>query len=496
MPTSKRIAIIDIGSNSCRLVVYRDSSRAPLTLFNEKVMCGLGRGITATGRLNPEGRRSAIANLGRFRALTHAMNVCETLIYATAAVRDAEDGASFVSEAERVMGQPVQVIPGTEEARLSALGVLSAIPDADGIVGDLGGGSLELIDVAGGKLGERISLPIGPLRLMDAADNSVRRGAAMIKRALQDVPWLSSLNGRNFYAVGGAWRTLARMMMEQRHYPLHIIHHYSLPANTAASFFQRIHRMDRDTIRRRPDVSRRRADTLPWAAMVYEQLFAVANPSNIIFSAAGLREGALFDRLLPGVRTQDPLMASCETLVSDSRFALSHTELMRFVEPLLPIEDAETRRLAEAACRLSDIAWTEHPDYRVVQAYRRVLQAQLTGIDHPGRAFLATTIAMRYGASRDALPDTVPTQLLLPAQLRMASAVGVALRLGYLLSGGAPGVLDNVSLTVDGMLLTLTLPTDGSVVLGDAVYRRLEALGRILDVTTRIVPEVGVVPAK
>lgn len=496
MPTSKRIAIIDIGSNSCRLVVYRDSSRAPLTLFNEKIMCGLGRGITTTGRLNPEGRRSAIANLGRFKALTQAMNVCETLIYATAATRDAEDGPSFVAEAERVMGLPVTVIPGTEEARLSALGVLSAIPDADGVVGDLGGGSLELIDVADGALGERISLPIGPLRMMDVAEQSVRRGAGLIKKALQDVPWLHQLEGRNFYAVGGAWRTLARMMMEQRHYPLHIIHHYSVPAATAASFFQRIHRMDREAIRRRPDVSRRRADTLPWAALVYEQLFAVAKPANVVFSAAGLREGALFDRLHPAVRGQDPLMASCETLVGDSRFALNPAELMRFVAPLLPPGDTVLQRLAEAACRLSDIAWTEHPDYRVELAYRRVLQAQLTGIDHPGRAFLATAIAMRYGANRDALPDTVPTQLLPPAHLQMAAAVGIALRLGYLLSGGAPGVLGHVTLAVDGDLLTLSLPTDGSVVLGDAVYRRLEALGKVLEVTTRIVPDVGVVPAK
>ncbi|GFZ80040.1 Ppx/GppA family phosphatase [Elstera cyanobacteriorum] len=496
MPTSKRIAIIDIGSNSCRLVVYRDSSRAPLTLFNEKVMCGLGRGITATGRLNPEGRRSAIANLGRFKALTQAMNVCETLIYATAATRDAEDGPSFVAEAERVMGLPVTVIPGDEEARLSALGVLSAIPEAEGVVGDLGGGSLELIDVSRGTLGDRISLPIGPLRMMDAAENSVRRGAGLIKKALQGVEWLPRLEGRDFYAVGGAWRTLARMMMEQRHYPLHIIHHYSVPAATAASFFQRIHRMDRDTIRRRPDVSRRRADTLPWAALIYEQLFALAKPANIIFSAAGLREGALYDRLHPAVRGTDPLMASCETLVGDSRFALAHTELLRFVAPLLPKDDARLLRLTEAACRLSDIAWTEHPDYRVALAYRRVLQAQLTGIDHAGRAFLAAAIALRYGASRDALPDTIPAQLLTPQELRVASAVGVALRLGYLLSGGAPGVLDHVSLSVDADLLTLSLPTDGSVVLGDAVHRRIEALGKILEAATRIVPETGVVPAK
>jgi exopolyphosphatase/guanosine-5'-triphosphate,3'-diphosphate pyrophosphatase len=486
MPTSKRVAIIDIGSNSIRLVVYRDSSRAPLSLFNEKVMCGLGRGLAASGRLNPEGREQALVNLARFRVLADHMRVCETLIVATAAVRDAVDGPAFVADMERVTGLKVKVISGQEEARLSALGLLSAIPDADGVVGDLGGGSLELVDVAGGKVGKLTSLPLGALRILDESGGSPRRAANLIKKQLKSLPWIGQLKGRDFYAVGGAWRALARMLMDHRHYPLHIIHNYAVPAEAAAGFFTKIHRLDKDGLKKLPNVSRRRLDALPYAALVFEQLAAVAEPRQIVFSAAGLREGVLFDLLPPSHREIDPLMAGAQALAGPPRFELGYGELLEFVRPLLRA-DARILRLAEAACRLSDIAWTEHPDYRAAQAYRRVLQLPVNGIDHGGRAFLAYAVALRYGASLTDLPDGTAQLLLSADDLRQAGALGVGLRLGYLLSGGAPGELGQCALTPANGELMLKLPSDGSVVLGDSVYRRLENLGRILDLPTRII---------
>ncbi len=486
MPSRKRIAIIDIGSNSIRLVVYRDSSRSPLTMFNEKVMCGLGRGIAATGRLNPEGRRSAIVNIKRFKALVDHMDVADTLIYATAAVRDAIDGPEFVAEVEQETGLRLTVISGQEEARLSALGVLSAIPWADGFVGDLGGGSLELIDVAGGKPGKMVSLHLGPLRLMDKADGSLRKAANIIRKELQDLPWIDRLEGRDFYAVGGAWRALARLLMDHRHYPLHIIHHYAVPAEDAAAYFTKIHRMDRDALKKVPNVSRRRSDALPWAALVFEQVFQVAKPARIVFSAFGLREGALFDKLGPALRKQDPLLAGCLAMRGDSRFELPHSELLAFIRPILGLADPETLRLAEAACIVSDIAWTEHPDYRAEQAYRKVMWLPMPGMDHRARAFLAYAIALRYGATLNSLPDGTARLLLNEADIRTAGAIGVGLRLGYLLSGGAPGVLPETPLTIANGVITLHLPTDGSVVPGDAVNRRMDSLAKILGLTAKV----------
>lgn len=489
----RRYAVVDIGSNSIRLVVYQGITRAPLLLFNEKVMCGLGRGIARSGRLNDEGVAMALANLARFRALVGAMRVAEIEVLATAAVREAANGPDFIAEVKRVSGLDVRVISGGEEAQLSALGVLSATPDADGVVGDLGGGSLELVDVSNGVMGAHVTLPLGPLRLSDMAEGSIRRARTIVDKQLRTVDWLDRLGGRTFYAVGGAWRMLARLFMELEDYPLHIIHHYELSAERVGGLLTRAGRIDRDSLKSLPNLSRRRFDTLPWASLVLSRLFQVAGPSSLAFSAFGLREGCLFQRLSRAEQARDPLLAGCATLIGRGRFELEADELGDFMSVLLADVDAQSTRLAYAACILSDIAWTEHPDYRAAQAYRRVLLAPLIGVDHRERAFLALAIAVRYGAVLEELPDRVAAALLSPESIKLATEIGLALRLGYILSGGAPGVLGRAWLgrVSDGgeERLVLRLPTDGSMVPGDAVNRRVEALGRSLGVGAAI--EVG-----
>jgi exopolyphosphatase/guanosine-5'-triphosphate,3'-diphosphate pyrophosphatase len=487
-PRTERFAVVDIGSNSIRLVVYEHGGRAPLPIFNEKVMCGLGRGVAATGRLPAEGVAMALANLVRFQSLIEAMGATRTVAVATAAVREAVNGPDFVAEIKRRTGIAVRVVSGTEEARLSALGVLSGIPAADGMMGDLGGGSLEVVDLAAGRVGNQVTLPLGPLRLIDTADNNLRRGRAVIERELGSLPWLGSLRNRTFYAVGGAWRMLARILMDHQRYPLHIIHHYTVSGAEAQEFLQRFEKMSKDDLRKLPNLSRRRSDTLPWAAMVLERLLAMAPPRQLVFSAFGLREGVLFDRLDEEARRADPLLAGAETVARAGRFDFSAEELFAFILPLLKGRTAETQRLARAACLLSDIAWAEHPDYRAEQAYFRVLRLPLVGIDHAGRAFLALAIEARYGGDRPVLAIDTARQLLEPSLQQLATAVGLGLRLAYTLSGGAPGVLAECHLEIAEQTLVLTLEGDGAVVVGDAVIRRLDGLAKIMNLAFRIAP--------
>jgi exopolyphosphatase/guanosine-5'-triphosphate,3'-diphosphate pyrophosphatase len=494
-----RRAVIDIGSNSIRLVVYQDGGRAPLQLFNEKVLCGLGRGLAATGNLAPEGVAMATANLARFKSLVAAMEVKQVEVVATAAVRDARNGPAFVSDVVRRTGFKVRVLSGGDEARLSALGVVSGMPDAFGVMGDLGGGSLELVELAAGKLGRHVTLPLGPLRLMDRAGGNLRRGRAIVEAELASLTWLRHLRGRSFYAVGGAWRMLARILMDHQRYPLHIIHNYRVTASEAKLFLERFEKLGRDDLKKLPYVSRRRGDTLPWAALVMNRLFEVALPKHLVFSAFGLREGCLFDRLPARERAQDPLIAGCRATAQGGRFAAAADELFDFMAPLIEAGRAPARppaRLVQAACLLSDIAWTDHPDYRAEHGFHRVLTLPLVGIDHAGRGFLATAIAARHGADfQDALLE--PARALLePPALRAAHVVGLALRLAFTLSGGAPGVLAECGLKLHDDAVVLTLPASGSVVIGDAVLRRLDALARGLGFAPQIVCDEAVAAAE
>ena len=299
-----RIAVVDVGSNSLRLVVFERLGATLMPLLNEKVMCALGRGIAASGRLNPEGTELAFANLQRFVALARALGVDHLAIIATAAVREAADGRAFAAEVERQCGVPVRIVEGGEEARLSAAGVLAGIREADGVVADLGGGSVELVRVAGGAggphIGTAISLPLGPLRLAELGDNR-KAIVETIERGLAGAPVLREAAGKSLYLVGGAWRALARLHMEQTHYPLHIIHEYAIARRPAEAFLDIVAGQSRRSLERVTAISRRRLEAVPVAATILRRLIAAGRPERIVFSAFGLREGYAYG-LLPTER--------------------------------------------------------------------------------------------------------------------------------------------------------------------------------------------------
>src|SRR6266849_8357077 len=327
MAPRDRIAVIDIGSNSLRLVVYDRIGRSPLALFNEKVMCGLGRGLERSGRLNPDAIAPALENLQRFVALARAVGVARLDIIATAAVRDASDGRAFVAEATRRCGVAVDVLDGAAEGRLSALGVIAGIPQADGIVGDLGGGSVELIPVDLGQVGEGATLPLGPLRLAEYSDDE-KRLREIVDGQLASIPWLRRYRGRSFYLVGGAWRALARIHMDQVKYPLHIIQNYVVPRGDAEQIFRFISRLSRKSLEKVAALSKKRIEAVPLAAFVLSRIVDAIQPDRLVFSAYGLREGHLYDLLPDAERKQDPLLVACATMAQASpRFGITGDEL-------------------------------------------------------------------------------------------------------------------------------------------------------------------------
>lgn len=484
----RRLAVIDVGSNSIRLVVFDELGRAPLSVFNERVMCGLGRELAKTGCLHPGGVKLALDNLARFTRLLQGMHVDRVDVLATAAVREAQDGPAFVDRVKRRCNLDVTVIDGSEEARLSALGVLSGLPGADGVVGDQGGGSLELVGLDQGRLRDQVSLPLGPFRLMEipGGRDAVR---AHIAAQLDAQGWLQAWRGRTLYPVGGAWRTLARIDMDNRGHPLHIIQNYSVRPGDLAAVAGLIARQGKSSLARMNAVSKRRSETLPYAAMVLEALVARLQPEAVVFSAFGLREGHLFDLLSEEDKAVDPLLAACADIARRlGRFG--HAELIAaWTASLFDEGDEDFDRLRRAGCLLSDIAWSEHPDYRAEHARLRVLRLPIVGVDHPGRALLAAALAVRYGGDLGD-SETEPSLCLLDeGERNRANRLGLALRLAHTLSGGAAELLERTALVRDGAELVLVLPTDEAALSGHVVQRRLNALASAFGVTGRIAVE-------
>jgi exopolyphosphatase/guanosine-5'-triphosphate,3'-diphosphate pyrophosphatase len=476
-------------------VVFERLGSVLFPLLNEKVMCALGRGIASTGRLNPHGVTLALDNLRRFVALARALEVEHLAVLATAAVRDAIDGQSFAAEVERQCRVSVKIIEGAEEARLAATGVLAGIPDADGLIGDLGGGSVELVRIGAeissrtgeiGRIGQGVTLPLGPLRLAELGDN-VRAISEAAERALAPAAVLCAVPGKNLYLVGGAPRALARLHMDHTHYPLHIVHQYTIGRREAEAFFDIIGRQSLKSLERIATIPRKRLELVPSAALVLRKLVAIAAPQRVIFSAFGLREGYAYGLIPAPEQERDPLIASCAAIARrQSRFRLEGDRLQEWTAPLFPNQSQGTQRIHRAACWLSDLAWSEHPDYRAEQAFTRSLRMPFPGITHGDRVYLAAVLHTRYGGATDDAVKEPTRHLLNERAAEEVRTLGLALRLAYTLCGGTIDLLFETRLYLEAGNLILEIPSAGSLFLGEAVQRRLEALAKSIGISPTV----------
>jgi exopolyphosphatase / guanosine-5'-triphosphate,3'-diphosphate pyrophosphatase len=479
------IAVIDIGSNSVRLVVYEGLARSLTPIFNEKVLAGLGREVLSTGLLATDAVQKAMAALTRFRALCDAMRVGKVWAIATAACRDARNGPAFIVQAEKTCGVAVAVLSGRREAELSALGIISGIHQPDGIVGDLGGGSLELTDVSGTKLKSGVTLPLGGLALQDLSAKSLAKAEKIARDALSSLDLLKAGRGRDFYAVGGTWRSLTRLHMRQTGYPLHVTHGYVIPASEALEFSSLVRRVDPETLSKIEIVATARRPLLSYAALVLEHIMRIAKPRRVVVSALGVREGLLYSMLTDKEKKRDALIAAAQELnVLRSRSPRHGEELAGWIDRLMATsgieETAEEKRLRHAACLLADIGWRAHPDYRGEQSLNVISNAAFVGVDHPGRVFIALAVFFRHvGIAGDELSPHL-RELATARMIDRARVLGAAMRVAYLVSGAMPGVLPHTPLVVERGRLKLKLGGKHRDLAGERVFARLRQLARLV----------------
>ena len=481
------VAVIDIGSNSVRLVVYEQMARSLVSVFNEKTLCGLGREVQSTGLLAPDAVDKALTSLKRFHALCKIQRVGRVHAIATAACRDASNGPDFITRAERICGVPIEILSGPREAKLSALGVISGIHRPDGIVGDLGGGSLELVDVRGHRIRGGVTLPLGSLALQDLAHKSLKRAERIVEGELSELPRLKAGRGRTFYAVGGTWRALARIHILQSGYPMKVMHGYSIPAPDALIFAQRLRRLAAaDMLANIEAVAEARRPLLTYAALVLEHIIRWANPKTITFSTFGVREGLLYSMLPEAERARDGLLCAAQTLNELlSRSARHAQELIEWTDRLARVihlrETEEDRRLRHTACLLSDIAWRVHPDHRGEQTLELIINGNFGSITHQGRAFVALSVFFRYvGLSEENQPPVIIQDQVMPAMLERARVLGAAFRVAHLISAARPGVLPATHFRSKGRKLMLVFEHQMVDLVADRVGSRFKQLARLI----------------
>ncbi|GAB4524640.1 MAG: exopolyphosphatase [Parvularculaceae bacterium] len=480
-------AVLDIGSNSVRLVIYDGPPRAPYAICNEKRICGLGRGVEQTGALEPGAVACAVEAMRRFRFLLDEIGAPSVRAVATAAVREAENRDDFL-ELAREIGFDVETLSGEDEARLAASGVILADPYADGLVGDLGGGSLELVETAfAAGEGKCASARLGALWVVNEAKSAGIAQQSIIDRRLDEISWLADSAAEQFYIVGGAWRHLARVHMILKNHPLSILHNYRTPRSEMIDVCKVIKGLTPESLERLPAIPRRRQEFLPYAATLLQSILdRLPEVKTVVVSAAGVREGALYQALDAEERARDPLLESCRDYAAratpDPEFGEAAA---MFTDPLFPEETRRQARLRRAACLLSEIAADCHPDYRDLHAYNTVISGPWTAVTHGERVFLGLVLYYRYGGRREEIDEPEIGALAGDDEHLAAMRLGAALRLAGALAPRAPSVLRRCRMRIENGALLLAIEGGGDI-WGENVRKRFAALAELFNLAPRM----------
>jgi exopolyphosphatase/guanosine-5'-triphosphate,3'-diphosphate pyrophosphatase len=466
---SGRQAIIDIGSNSIRLVVFGGAPRAPVVLYNEKLMAGLGRGVVASGRLDPAAVEIALAGLARFARLTAAMELDVLDVVATAAVRDAANGKEFLASV-RSLGLPARVLDGAGEAQAAGYGVIAGLPVADGVVADLGGGSLELVRVAGGEVHQSASFALGAMRVAALRAQGPGRLRHAVTDAVRSLGWRAEAAGKPLYLVGGSWRTLARLHMHLAQFPLPVIANYTFAPGEVPRLRRSLAATGLAALKAVPGLKSARLPQIGDAGALLAELFEALQPSRCTVSAFGLREGLLFGRLDAGQRARDPLIEGVRFVTAAQQQVPGYADaLCGWLDQVFGDEPHEIARLRNAACMLRGTGWASNPEFRALGGEELALHGNWIGIDAAERAAMAMALYVGMGGGGDGPP--ILARLAPPDLLARAKAWGLAMRLAQRISGGAPALLEATRLSrADGALMVTIAP--GHAALLDATVQR------------------------
>lgn len=465
-------AVIDIGSNTVRLVVYSGPPRAPNVWLNEKVTARLGRDLAETGMIPGEAESLALNGLRRFSAIVDNLGVTDIATVATAASRDAGNGPDFIDKV-RALGLSPRVLTGEEEARASAFGVLGAFPGAHGVVADLGGGSLELAAIEDGQCRDAVSLPLGTLRLPALRAKGPREFRKAVKAELASARWAKAPSGP-LYLVGGTWRAMANFAMHKAKYPLSDPQAFCLTRDEAEHITRRLIKADPERLSNIAGISANRASGLPDAAAMLRVMVQDLGPKSLVVSAWGLREGLLFDRLKDVAREQDPLLSAVTHFTTPRGADITNATLTAaWTANAVDGRNRGSERIRLAATLLTQAAARIEPNMRISHSTDWALEKRWVGLDHTGRAMIAQALRASCGA-----PAIESSYLRMASgkQLHRASAWGLANRLCRKIGAGTRISLTGSSLQRTGDTLVLRFAEDRAFLMADSVETELANL--------------------
>ena len=470
-----KLAIIDIGSNSIRLVIYPQNGKYPFPLFNERINCKLGDGLTFSQKIASQSISKALSAIKRFAYIIKTMSVDHQLIVATAAIRRAKNAKEFLRPAEKILNYKIRTLSAKEEAHYAYLGVLGNMSIDDGLIADLGGGSLELILIKDREKIKSTSIDIGHLSQLSYDE---------INAEISKVEWLTKSEGLTLYGTGGSFRALGSAYIKNYDYPLQLLHGLNFKSEQATTLLDKMSDESEMVIGIPPG----RIDTISTAANIMINLVFASSVKNIMISGTSIRDG-LIAELNKENRVSPDKVAYYKVLAKNQRFNGMQTRIKRIFKPIFKkIANKDFERVFKISTNLSDIAWDEQPELRGNIASEKILSLPIRDLTHVERVWMANIVYYRYIGTKDKKQINQDVINLLSAKQRRSSfAIGLGLRFLYVFSAGLPKNLDNIKLKIKKNILVCRIVPEARVLMDKECERKLKSFANACDLNYEII---------
>jgi exopolyphosphatase/guanosine-5'-triphosphate,3'-diphosphate pyrophosphatase len=482
-----KLAIIDIGSNSIRMLIYEDFSSSRVPFFNEKAVCELGKNLDKSKKLHRSGTEYALKVLKRFSEILNVSKITNLKIIATAVIREATDTKPFIDEVEKLFKTKINILSGEEEATCSAEGVKIGFENVDGLVADLGGGSLELARVENNVITNKTSLPLGVLRLINNPIIKKRNLSKYIKNLFSDEKWLSKKKFKNLYLVGGTWRALFKLHLFQNEYPVHIIHQYSIDNDRLTKFLDKISSFSKSKLKTVEYISKSRTQYLPYSSIILNEIINLTNPKKIVCSISGLREGALVKEHFKDFESPDMFNKSLEHIAKKrGDLGLTFKKYYDFIKPVFEGNEHYNKKLLNLACVLSHMDWGLGAFQKAELVFQETLNTPLLKLTHKERIQIALSCYWRY-CSIKYNPKIEYLTFLNNNEIFSSKQVGSALRFAHALTSISTIFLEEFKLYKRGNSVFLKIPSHHQEIISKQVTKKFKALARELFLEPRVI---------
>lgn len=480
---AEHIAVIDIGSNSIRLVMYDKLGRYPYPLFDERVAAKLGDGLDKTGKIDTSNSKMALEALSRFAQILKSLDPNKIIVVATAVLRRAKNAQGFLKSAEKILNHKIDVITPEEEALFMVNGLTNGMPDLTGLVVDLGGGSTEIAYVKKGEILNSTSLAIGHLSTISSDK---------IRQKINEVSWLKKLNGQHLFGIGGSFRAIGNTYLRNSNYPVKILHGLHIKSEERDGIIAKLENGDRP-----PGIPQGRHASIGMAATIIRHLFDAANCNDLVISGTSIRDGLVLSFQKANYKKRDPLHLVCKELANkNSRIAGEGKLIHKFLKKaatasaemvLKKSELQHKKRLIRAVCLLANICWHEPSEKRGKIAFERILSLPVYGLSHKERVWLGMALFHRYEGIRTPLNSiTSADKILTSSEQQYALAIGLGLRFTSIFCAGYVDFLSDAKLSVSGKRLIIFLKQDMIDLMDFHSKRRFQTFAETLSLQSEI----------